>query len=72
MISLFVPFFAYFLAGELLVYLFIMFLAGTQAAVRRNSPFLAAGLPLAVAVMHISWGSGFLWSILKSDFRQNG
>lgn len=72
MISLFVPFFAYFLAGELLIYLFIMFLAGTQAAVRRNSPFLAAGLPLAIPVMHISWGGGFLWSILKSGFGKNG
>lgn len=72
MISLFVPFFAYFLAGELLIYLFIMFLAGMQAAVRRNSPFLAAGLPLAIPVMHISWGSGFLWSILKSGFGKNG
>lgn len=71
-ISLFVPFFAYFLAGGLLIYLFILFLAGTQAAERHNSPFLAAGLPLAIPVMHISWGSGFLWSILKSGFGKNG
>lgn len=71
-ISPFVPFFAYFLAAELLMYLLVMSLAGAHIAVRRNSPYLVIGLPLAVAVMHISWGSGFLWSILKSGFRQNG
>lgn len=72
MISIFVPFFKFVLAGELVFYLFVMFLAGTQAAVRRNSPFLVAGLPLAIPVMHISWGGGFLWSILKSGARRNG
>jgi succinoglycan biosynthesis protein ExoA len=72
LISVFVPFFAYFLAGELLIYLFVIFLAGMQAAVRRNSPFLVIGLPLAIPVMHISWGSGFLWSILGSGLRMNG
>lgn len=36
--------------------------AGVHAAVKRREPYLAAGLPLAMATMHLSWGSGFLWS----------
>ncbi len=36
--------------------------AGIHAAVVRRDPGLAAGLPLAIATIHLSWGSGFLWS----------
>lgn len=37
--------------------------AGVHAAVQRRDPALSAGLPLAIATMHLCWGSGFLWSI---------
>jgi succinoglycan biosynthesis protein ExoA len=60
------------LAGELLLYFFIMFLAGFHAAIRRWRPYLLMGLPLAIPIMHISWGSGFLWSMLVSGFGKNG
>lgn len=36
--------------------------AGVHAAVQRRDPGLVAGLPLAIATMHLCWGSGFLWS----------
>ena len=62
----------YALAGELLLYFLIMFLAGVRAALQRGNPQIMIGLPLAIPVMHISWGSGFLWSILKSGSSKNG
>jgi glycosyltransferase involved in cell wall biosynthesis len=71
-LSLFAPPAWFLLAGELLVYFLIIFLAGGHSAVRRGNPYLTIGLPLAIPVMHISWGSGFLWSILKSGSRKNG
>ena len=61
-----------FLASELIVYFIILFLFGLQAVYRNGNQYLLIGLPLAVSVMHISWGSGFLWSILTSSMSKNG
>jgi glycosyltransferase involved in cell wall biosynthesis len=72
LISLFIPLFRFVLAGELVIYFSTMFLAGLRSASQRGSTYLMIGLPLAIPVMHISWGSGFLWSILRSGLRMNG
>jgi len=53
----------YLLLLELLLYFSILFVAGMKI----NKP----GLPLAIAVMHISWGSGLLWSALLSLLKAN-
>ena len=49
---------------ELLVYFSVLGLAGLKLAITRKEYFLAIGLPLAILVMHIAWGSGFLSSVL--------
>jgi succinoglycan biosynthesis protein ExoA len=54
------------LAVEAALYSLVLFLAGVQAAVRQKKPTLAIGLPLGIATMHISWGSGFIWSLMSS------
>lgn len=71
-ISIFVPLFWSVLAGELFLYFFVMLLAGMWTGVHRGMPSLILGLPLTIPVMHISWGSGFLWSILRSGLGKNG
>lgn len=71
-LSIFVPFLRLALAGVLLLYFSILLLAGLRSAVQHGKPYLMAGLPLAVPVMHVSWGGGFLWSILGSGFDRNG
>jgi hypothetical protein len=50
---------------ETLVYLLVLIAAGLQAAIRRRVPPLLLSLPLAITTMHLSWGSGFLWSLLS-------
>jgi glycosyltransferase involved in cell wall biosynthesis len=60
------------LLGELAIYFLILFLVGWQMSLRRKKMYLIIGFPLAVSVMHISWGSGFLWSILRSSMNKNG
>ncbi|WKZ47665.1 MAG: glycosyltransferase family 2 protein [Anaerolineales bacterium] len=70
--SIFFPFVKYFLLFELLVYFFICFLAGIHARLRLRKQFLSLGVPLAIPVMHLSWGSGLLWSMFTSGFRTNG
>jgi succinoglycan biosynthesis protein ExoA len=67
--SVFTPIAGFVFAGELLVYLSIMMLAGLKAASSSSNTYLIIGLLLAIPVMHITWGTGFLWSILKTDIK---
>lgn len=63
----FIPFFRWVLAAEVLIYLFVLLLAGAHAALKHRKPFLLPGLPMAISIMHVAWGSGFLWSVLTSN-----
>ena len=71
-LSIFIPLARVLLAAELLIYFAIMILAGFYAALQQRKVYLIFGLPLAIAAMHLSWGSGFLWSILSSSFPKHG
>ncbi|MBN2385478.1 MAG: glycosyltransferase family 2 protein [Anaerolineales bacterium] len=66
------PIFGYLLAGGILLYTLALTAAGLQAAGQHKRPFLAVGLPLAVADMHIAWGAGFLWGMIKGLFTTEG
>ncbi|HPH95351.1 MAG TPA: glycosyltransferase family 2 protein [Anaerolineaceae bacterium] len=55
------------LLAELALYALVIFTAGMQVALRQHAAFYFVGVPLAIAVMHFCWGSGFLWSLVKSD-----
>ena len=65
-LGIFFPVFRWLLAAELAVYLTVLLAAGLAAAVRKKQAFLMIGLPLALITMHISWGAGFLASLLVS------
>ena len=64
----FLPLFRVLLGAELILYILAIAAAGAQEALRRRLTFLILGLPLAITVMHICWGSGFLWSMIKGVF----
>jgi len=53
------------LACELGLYALVLLLAGARLALQRKDFGLAAGVPLAIAAMHVSWGGGFLVSVVK-------
>jgi glycosyltransferase involved in cell wall biosynthesis len=72
LLSIFSPFARILLAGELILYFSILILAGIYAALLQGNLYLILGLPLAIAVMHLSWGSGFLWSAVTSSFQHYG
>lgn len=65
-LSIFFQFAGWLLAGELILYFSILLLAGLLVAIKHRNVYLLPGLPMAIAAMHISWGSGFLWSMLTS------
>jgi hypothetical protein len=52
-----------FIAVQITLYLTVLVYAGLISAVKKQKFTLIFGLPLAIVTMHISWGSGFLWSM---------
>ncbi len=55
---------------ELVVYLMILTAAALPVAMKKKDLKIWLGIPLAIACMHLSWGSGFLWSALSSIIQQ--
>jgi glycosyltransferase involved in cell wall biosynthesis len=72
LLSIFIPLMRILFAGELMAYYLVIFLAGLWMATRQGKPYLAIGLTVAISVMHIAWGSGFIRSFLRSGIRKNG
>jgi len=64
-LAVFLPVFRVLLAAGILIYLVILEAAGVRTAVRQKKGYLLIGLPLAIVTMHIAWGAGFLWSMIK-------
>ncbi len=62
LVGLLMPGFAWLIIFEIVLYFGILTVVGLALAVRQ--PFFFIGFPLAVSVMHIAWGSGFLKSII--------
>jgi succinoglycan biosynthesis protein ExoA len=56
------------LAMELIVYFGILLLVSVYSTVKYKQLFLIPGMLLSIPAMHISWGGGFLWSMLNSMF----
>jgi len=59
------------LSLEIILYLFVLIAASVQVALRDHKSFLIVGLPLSILIMHLSWGSGFLFSLISSPLIQN-
>lgn len=55
------------LLAIIVLYLGIIMVASLPEAASRKDPSLIAGIPLAILTMHITWGSGFLVSIVKKQ-----
>ena len=54
------------LVVEVLTYSLVLWLVSTVLAVQRKDPALMSGVPAAIALMHISWGAAFLWSVMEN------
>ncbi len=52
-------------AIEVVLYLTALAIAGIHQAVIHRQFNLMFGIPLAIMVMHLSWGSAFLWSSIR-------
>lgn len=74
-LSIWFPLARWLVGLEAFVYGFALVLSGIQGGLKVGDWKLALGLPLAIATMHFSWGSGFLWSLVEyigEQWRLNG
>ena len=53
------------LAIEIGVYLLVLLLAGIKGSFQKKSISFALGLPVAISIMHGSWGIAFLYSLFQ-------
>lgn len=63
-LSIWLPFARWIIMLELLTYILVLIVAGIQVAMKKKDIEYMISVPLAIATMHLSWGSAFLWSIL--------
>jgi hypothetical protein len=54
------------LASEIVLYLLVILFAGIQMAVKKGDAALVIGVPIAIATMHFSWGTAFIWSMITT------
>lgn len=60
------------LAGLVGIYFAVLILASLKVVMEDKKDLsLAIGIPLAIATMHISWGTAFLWSMISTLFNQS-
>jgi succinoglycan biosynthesis protein ExoA len=62
--ALWFPLVAWIFMIELASYVFILLLFGVQMGLKKIDIGLIFGVPLAIASMHLTWGSAFLWSLI--------
>jgi succinoglycan biosynthesis protein ExoA len=72
LLSFVLPLARFLLLAEIAAYVLVLLLAGIVVAMRRRKGSLAFGLPLAIATMHLAWGSGFLSSLLAVTPEEHG
>ena len=53
------------LVTEGFVYILALLAVGVQSVIIKKDLAMVIGVPLAIAVMHVAWGSAFLWSWLR-------
>ena len=58
------------LAVQLVSYGLITAAAGVVVAARKGQPQIVLGFPVALWIMHFTWGGSFLWSLMTGTFRR--
>ncbi|MCJ7722550.1 MAG: glycosyltransferase, partial [Anaerolineales bacterium] len=69
-LAFFIPFMWYLVTAEIITYITLLLVISLLMALGQRKAFLIVGLPMAITGMHLSWGSGFLWSIIANIFEK--
>lgn len=67
LLSLIMPLASWILLLEVVSYSAVLMLVGLQLAFKHRHILNLIGVPLAIATMHLAWGSAFLWSLVRGN-----
>jgi succinoglycan biosynthesis protein ExoA len=56
------------LLAAVVSYMLALVMSGLEVVFQKGKLYLLLGVPLAIAVMHLSWGGAFLWSLCTMIF----
>ena len=70
LLGFFVPVAAKSLLLISILYILVLVIASIRSVAQYNDLSLIIGMPVAVAVIHFSWGFGFLYSLVESIFKR--
>jgi glycosyltransferase involved in cell wall biosynthesis len=62
-LSIWLPLARWIFVLELASYALTLLIIGFQSGIKHHNLYFILGVPLAIATMHFSWGSAFLWSL---------
>ena len=71
-IAPFLPLALWTLAGIISLYTITLVGVGVYLAIQQKTPAFSLGVPLAIACMHFSWGTGFLLGVIRPQNRNKG
>ncbi len=64
LIAFFIPITRFLLVSLMLLYVLVLFIGTLSVINLKKEPFCLFGIPIAIIVMHFSWGLGFLFSLI--------
>lgn len=70
LLGIWFPLARWILVLEMSLYVLVILTAGIHRAFQEMDLALSFGVPLAIATMHFSWGTAFLWSLVSLVFRK--
>ena len=65
------PFVRWLLAVEVLVYTTVLLCIGIQMSIKNKDAALLLGIPIAIATMHLTWGTALLWGLINPAIKIN-
>ena len=51
---------------EFIIYTLVLLVTSSILAIKRHDPTLFLGVPLAIFIMHLCWGTALVWSLISS------
>jgi succinoglycan biosynthesis protein ExoA len=70
-IVVFFPWIKWLIITQIGIYSLVLLISGFMVGIKDRDPGLVLGVPVTIAVMHLSWGLAFIWSLISSLFNHD-
>jgi glycosyltransferase involved in cell wall biosynthesis len=68
--AIWIPAVRWLLLGVMVLYIGALIISGLDVVLDSSKYSMLLGVPVAIVVMHISWGSAFIWSLIEIIFQK--